>query len=84
MLDHGYFSSYVKVHGVEPELTFPTGIQAKFMDTDPQGTFDYVFIKGKGVNVTSAERLGGDIHPADNTIYGSDHFAIAVNLEITM
>lgn len=50
------------------------------MDTDPEGTFDYVFIKGTGVNVTKAERLGGDVHPKDSTIYGSDHFAIAVDV----
>ena len=52
------------------------------MDVDPPGTFDFIFVKGPGFKVTNAERLGGNALPADKTIYGSDHFAIAVDLEI--
>ena len=37
-------------------------------------------LKGTGVKGNKAERLGGDVHPKDSTIYGSDHFAIAVDV----
>lgn len=33
---------------MEPTYTFPTGLTGPFMDTDPSGTFDYVYgIMGK-------------------------------------
>lgn len=44
--DNGYVSCFKQINGAEPERTFPTGLQAKFMDMDPPGTFDYIFIKG--------------------------------------
>lgn len=44
---NGYKSVHKVVHGKEPNLTFPTGLKAPWMDEDPAGTFDYIFIKGK-------------------------------------
>lgn len=43
----GFLSAYKETHaGKEPDFTFPTGLQAPFMDTDPAGTFDFIFYKG--------------------------------------
>ena len=44
--ESGFKSAHKVVHGVEPEITFPTGLQAEFMDTDPPGCMDYIFFKG--------------------------------------
>lgn len=48
------------------------------MDTDPAGTFDFIFYKGnlKGVRVISCERMGASTEDHDSTIYGSDHFSL--------
>jgi hypothetical protein len=43
MEEANYISTYKKVHGKEPAKTFPTGLKAPFMDTDPEGTFDYIW-----------------------------------------
>ena len=42
----GFESTYSKINGSEPEITFPTGLQAEFMDTDPPLCLDYIFYKG--------------------------------------
>lgn len=52
------------------------------MDTDPPGTFDYVFVKGKGCSIKRAEVLGRKCDVRDSTIYGSDHLAIVADVEI--
>lgn len=72
------------MHGSEPQLTFPTGLQAEFMDTDPPGTFDYIFVKGSGFEIKSCDVLAKQCLQSDPTIYGSDHMAIAAQIEITL
>jgi endonuclease/exonuclease/phosphatase family metal-dependent hydrolase len=83
-IDRGYVSAHAHANGSEPELTFPSGLQAEFMDTDPPGTFDYIFIKGKGCTIKSAEVLGRKCSEKDSTIFGSDHLAIAADLDIEL
>lgn len=39
----GFTSSYAEIHHKEPEFTFPTGLKAPNMDTDPPGCFDYIW-----------------------------------------
>jgi endonuclease/exonuclease/phosphatase family metal-dependent hydrolase len=46
MIKQGYTSSYREANGKEPHKTFPTGLQAPYMDRDPAATFDYIFYKG--------------------------------------
>ncbi len=80
-LDSGYTSCHKHVAGSEPTHTFPTGLQAQFMDMDPPGTFDYIFVKGECKIVTCV--VGArDCHPEDKTIFGSDHLAIVAELII--
>ena len=76
ILDAGYQSSCVMVHGKEWEKTFPSGIQAKYMDTDDADVLDYIFIKGDSLKVKSIQIAGNQCLKTDKTIYPSDHFAI--------
>lgn len=55
MLRKGYTSSHQQIHGKEPGHTFPTGLKAEFMDMDPPGTFDYIFVKGAGFKIVECE-----------------------------
>ena len=45
-LSKHFKSSYLKVHGKEPDSTFPTGLTGPYMDTDPGGTLDYIWLRG--------------------------------------
>lgn len=88
----GFRSSYQEMHqGQEPEKTFPTGLQAPFMDTDPAICVDFIFYRvGHGnakdvfspIKVVNSTRMGDRHLPTDPTIYGSDHFPIVTEFEI--
>jgi endonuclease/exonuclease/phosphatase family metal-dependent hydrolase len=45
LVESGFVSSFASLHGKEPEKTFPTGLQASFMDTDPPITVDFVWVR---------------------------------------
>jgi endonuclease/exonuclease/phosphatase family metal-dependent hydrolase len=78
----GFRSAYAQANGSEPEVTWPSGLQAPAMDTDgiPE-CLDYIWLRGK---VRAAEaRLAFDRpHPEDPTLYPSDHFGIVATLEV--
>ena len=86
----GFWSSHHEINKTEPPKTFPTGLQAPFMDTDPPLTVDFIFYRvGKGVHkkekhieVISSQRMGGTVDPKDSTIYGSDHYSVVSNFII--
>ncbi|CDW74273.1 UNKNOWN [Stylonychia lemnae] len=78
----GYTSSFLDVNGFEPKFTFPTGLQAEFMDTDPPGTFDYIFYKGRGIRPIKSVIKGDQPSENDQTIYGSDHMAVVTEFII--
>lgn len=80
MLDAGYRSAFHEANGREPEVTWPSGIQAETMDTEGEpNCLDYIWLKGQG-KVTRA-RVAANEHPAaDPTIYPSDHFAVVARL----
>ena len=80
-LSSGYTSCHLSANGSEPTHTFPTGLKAEFMDMDPPGTFDYIFVKGE-CKIVSCEVAAKDCDPVDKTIFGSDHFAIVAELII--
>jgi endonuclease/exonuclease/phosphatase (EEP) superfamily protein YafD len=46
------------------------------MDTDGEGTFDYIWYKGPNFAPVNAVVAGKNASPTDNTIYGSDHMAV--------
>ena len=79
----GFQSTYKVVNGSEPEDTFPTGLQAEFMDTDPPMCLDYVFYRGPAsLRPVSAELQGVNHAPNDPTLYPSDHKALVCEFEL--
>ena len=82
MVEAGFRSVMQEANGVEPDVTWPSGLQAPGMDTDGEpGCLDYVWVSG-AVQVTAA-RLCFD-RPAvdDPTLYPSDHRGVTADLEI--
>mmetsp|Transcript_11205 Transcript_11205/g.14159 ORF Transcript_11205/g.14159 Transcript_11205/m.14159 type:complete len:90 (-) Transcript_11205:130-399(-) len=46
-IEAGYKSTYKEVHGSEPSPgTWPTGLQAEFMDAGDPMILDYIFYRG--------------------------------------
>ena len=82
MIDAGYRSAYREANGEEPDVTWPSGLQAPAMDTDGEpGCLDYVWVSGP-ITVRSA-RLVFDRPAADDpTLFPSDHRGILAELEI--
>jgi endonuclease/exonuclease/phosphatase family metal-dependent hydrolase len=82
MLAAGFRSAYAEANGSDPEVTWPSGLQAPAMDTDgiPE-CLDYIWLRGE-VRVTAARLAFDRPDPADPTIYPSDHLGISAMLEI--
>eukprot|EP00353_Schmidingerella_taraikaensis_P016507 CAMPEP_0185605922 /NCGR_PEP_ID=MMETSP0436-20130131/4404_1 /TAXON_ID=626734 ORGANISM="Favella taraikaensis, Strain Fe Narragansett Bay" /NCGR_SAMPLE_ID=MMETSP0436 /ASSEMBLY_ACC=CAM_ASM_000390 /LENGTH=85 /DNA_ID=CAMNT_0028237299 /DNA_START=335 /DNA_END=589 /DNA_ORIENTATION=- len=69
-IEAGFKSAHKEVHGSEPETTFPTGLQAEFMDTDPAMCLDYIFYKGPPtLTPFTAYLMGTECLESDPTIY---------------
>ena len=82
MVSSGFRSAFAEAHGTEPEVTWPSGLQAPAMDTDgPPGCLDYVWVRG-AIRVASARLAFDRPHPDDPTLYPSDHVGIAAQLEV--
>jgi len=79
----GYQSALAVANGREPAITFPSGIQAPFMDTGyPHGCLDYILVKGRDATVEKAQVAGDKAKEDDPTIYPSDHFALWADITI--
>jgi endonuclease/exonuclease/phosphatase family metal-dependent hydrolase len=82
MRDAGFRSAYAAANGADPDVTWPSGLQAPGMDTDGDpGCLDYIWLRGS-VRAASA-RLAFD-RPAvgDPTLYPSDHLGLVAELAI--
>ena len=78
----GFRSAYALANGADPEVTWPSGLQAPAMDTDGDpGCLDYIWVRG-AIRVDGA-RLAFD-RPAvgDPTLYPSDHLGLIAELSI--
>jgi endonuclease/exonuclease/phosphatase family metal-dependent hydrolase len=78
----GYRSAFADANGADPDVTWPSGLQAPGMDDDGDpGCLDYIWLSG-AVRVSSA-RLAWD-RPAvgDGTLFPSDHFGLAAELDV--
>jgi endonuclease/exonuclease/phosphatase family metal-dependent hydrolase len=78
----GFRSAFGEANGAEPEVTWPSGLQAPAMDTDgAPGCLDYLWLRG-AVAVDDA-RLAFDRHAVgDPTLYPSDHLGLAAHVRI--
>jgi len=81
--DAGFRSAHREANGVEPGVTWPSGIQAETMDTDGvPSCFDYIWIAGTA-RATAARVAANQPAPGDPTLYPSDHFAILATVDVT-
>jgi endonuclease/exonuclease/phosphatase family metal-dependent hydrolase len=78
----GFRSAYAEVHGRDPDVTWPSGLQAPAMDTDgiPE-CLDYIWIRGD-VRPTDARLVFDRPAVDDPTLYPSDHVGISAHLVI--
>jgi hypothetical protein len=78
----GFRSVYAAVHGEDPDVTWPSGLQAPAMDTDgiPE-CLDYIWIRG-AIRATDARLIFDRPAADDPTLYPSDHLGISAHLEI--
>jgi endonuclease/exonuclease/phosphatase family metal-dependent hydrolase len=82
MRDAGYRSAYAEANGPDPEVTWPSGLQAPAMDTDGDpACLDYIWVRGE-VRVTSARLVFDRPAVDDPTLYPSDHLGICARLEV--
>ena len=80
MLAAGFRSAHAEANGVEPAVTWPSGIQAPGMDTDGDpGCLDYVWLRGP-LRATAC-RLAFDRPAADDpTLFPSDHLGLVARV----
>jgi endonuclease/exonuclease/phosphatase family metal-dependent hydrolase len=82
MTNAGFRSAHLVANGAEPDVTWPSGIQAPGMDADGDpGCLDYIWVRG-AVEVESC-RLAFDRPAADDpTLYPSDHLGLVARIRI--
>lgn len=82
MVEAGFRSAHVEANGAEPDVTWPSGIQAPGMDVDGDpGCLDYIWLQGP--LTTESCRLAWD-RPAvdDPTLYPSDHLGLIARVRV--
>ncbi len=82
MVAAGFRSASVEANGSEPEVTWPSGLQAPAMDTDGEPScLDYIWLRGAARSLNA--RLWAD-RPAvdDATLYPSDHVGVVASVGI--
>ncbi len=82
MVDAGFRSAFAEANGAEPDVTWPSGIQAPGMDTDGDpGCLDYVWIRGD-VRADACRLVFDRPAPGDPTLYPSDHLGLSARLAV--
>jgi hypothetical protein len=77
----GFRSACSEANGREPEVTWPSGIQAETMDTDGDpNCLDYIWLQGEA-KAKSATVMANEPAEDDPTLYPSDHFALLAEVE---
>jgi endonuclease/exonuclease/phosphatase family metal-dependent hydrolase len=78
----GYRSAFFEANGHEPDLTWPSGLDAPAKDTDGQpGCLDYIWVRDS-VSVQSARLIFDRPAVGDPTLYASDHLGIAARISV--
>lgn len=82
MVGASFRSAYAEANGSEPDVTWPSGLQAPAMDTDGDPScLDYIWLRGSARTVHA--RLWADRPASDDpTLYPSDHFGVVATVEV--
>ena len=82
MVGAGFRSAFAEANGVEPAVTWPSGLQGPAIDDDGEpGCLDYIWVRG-AVRVVSARLVFDRPAVDDPGLYPSDHFGVAAQVEI--
>ncbi|HYN68876.1 MAG TPA: endonuclease/exonuclease/phosphatase family protein [Candidatus Eisenbacteria bacterium] len=82
MLSAGFRSASVEANGREPDVTWPSGIQAPLMDTDGEpGCLDYIWVRGP-ISVAWCRVVFDRPAVDDPTLYPSDHFGLLASITV--
>jgi len=75
-------SASVEANGREPDVTWPSGLQAPAMDTDGDPMcLDYIWLHG-AIRATSARLVFDRPAVGDPTLYPSDHVGLVVQVRL--
>jgi endonuclease/exonuclease/phosphatase family metal-dependent hydrolase len=78
----GFRSAYLEANGAEPDVTWPSGLDAPAKDTDgPAGCLDYIWVRGS-IAVESCRLVFDRPAVGDPTLYPSDHLGISARLTV--
>jgi endonuclease/exonuclease/phosphatase family metal-dependent hydrolase len=82
MVEAGFRSAHAEANGVEPAVTWPSGIQAPGMDTDGEpGCLDYIWLSGP-LRATACRLVFDRPAVDDPTLYPSDHLGLTARIEV--
>ncbi len=82
MVEAGFRSASVEANGAEPDVTWPSGLQAPAMDLDGDPRcIDFIWVRG-AIRVTEARFAFHRPDHDDPTLYPSDHLGVAARLEV--
>jgi endonuclease/exonuclease/phosphatase family metal-dependent hydrolase len=78
----GFRSAYAEANGHEPEVTWPSGLQAPAIDTEgPPGCLDYIWIRGD-LLVERCRTVFDRPAVGDPGLYPSDHIGLSAELTV--
>ena len=78
----GFRSAFAEANGAEPDVTWPSGLQAPALDTDgPPGCLDYIWVRG-AVAVESCRLVFDRPAVGDHGLYPSDHIGLSARLAV--
>ncbi|MFL5681009.1 MAG: endonuclease/exonuclease/phosphatase family protein [Chloroflexota bacterium] len=82
MVAAGYRSAHLEANGADPDVTWPSGLQAPMADEDgPPGCLDYIWVSGSA-RVESCRVVFDRPAVGDPTLYPSDHFGLSAQLTV--
>jgi len=82
MRDAGFRSAFLESNGREPDVTWPSGIQAPGMDDDGEpGCLDYIWVRGP-IAIESCRVVFDRPAVDDPTLFPSDHFGLAAQIRL--
>ena len=78
----GYRSAHLEANRAEPDVTWPSGLDAPAIDTDgPPGCLDYIWVQGS-IAVDSCRVVFDRPAVGDPGLYPSDHLGLAARLTV--